>query len=358
MGVDYYERSIALFSKCSMQMKGEDDIRLGSVDIGLIEILKKVSLLVQKLMTTEGDAFEVQVVGEFGNARLVSGEPGKLLLKIINGHVPTDRRFRALYQFEPYIEMALNRILHSGLYGDHLIPRVEIGAEDAKTLVQRLNECVDDIRQEGQSKSFKAKLNSYQRSSNKNYKELTEYVDALFGRYSRLLVLRVDLSYSKENSKTTQVQAMRDRERLFENARSNKLFDDMVGYIWKLEHGPEKGFHYHMMFFFDGSNVREDITLAKRIGEYWTGIVTKGRGLYFNCNVGKLAYKSCGIGMVDHTDTQLRKGLRNAVVYLTKTDLYMKLQTEGRGMGKGLCPSPKGPRGRPRAAISIKGCMV
>lgn len=349
MGIDYYERSIALLSKCGMQMKGEDDIRLGSVDVGLIEALKKVSLLVQKLVTTEGDAFEVQVMDEFDNARLVSGGPGKLLLKIITGHIPTDKRFRALYQFEPYIEMALNRIVRSGLYRDHFIPRVAIRAEDARTLVQRLNECVDGIRQEGKSKSFKAQHNSYQRSSNKNYKELTGYVDSLFERHSRLLVLRVDLSYSKENSKTTQVQAKRDRERLFENARSNKLFNDMVGYIWKLEHGPEKGFHYHMMFFFDGSKVREDVTLARRVGEYWADVVTKGRGLYFNCNRVKFAYKSCGIGMVDHGDAELRKGLKRAVIYLTKTDLYMKLQTEGRGMGKGNRPGPKGPSGRPRA---------
>lgn len=117
MGVDYYERSIALLSKCSMQMKGEDDIRLGSLDFGLIETLKKVSLLVQKLITTEGDAFEIQVMDEFDNARIVSGGPGKLLLKIINGHIPNDKRFRVLYQFEPYIEMALNRIVQSGLYG-------------------------------------------------------------------------------------------------------------------------------------------------------------------------------------------------------------------------------------------------
>ncbi|MNF98191.1 hypothetical protein D3C84_810450 [compost metagenome] len=112
------------------------------------------------------------------------------------------------------------------------------------------------------------------------------------------------------------------------------MFDDMVGYIWKLEHGPEKGFHYHVMFFFDGAKVREDITKAIQIGRYWTNVVTRGRGLYYNCNAAKRIYKSCGIGMVDHTNVQMRQGLQNAVVYLTKTDLYMKLQTEGRGMGK------------------------
>ncbi|QLG91206.1 inovirus-type Gp2 protein [Pseudomonas yamanorum] len=350
MSIPDDERYAALQSKCSVQMKGEADIRLGSVNIDLIETLKKVSLLVQKLMTTEGDAFELQVVDKCGNSRLVSSKSGRLLLKIINSHVPTGRTFRSLYQFEPYIEMALNRIVQSGLYGDHLIPRVAIRAEDARRVVQRLNECVDGIRQEGSSQSFKAKLKNYQRSSNKNHKELNGYIVDLFERYSRLLVLRVDLSYSKEHAKTTQAVAKQDRERLFENARSNKLFDDMVGYIWKMEHGSEKGFHYHMMFFFDGSKVREDITLATRIGEYWVDVITKGRGLYYNCNASKWRYENCGIGMVSYGDAELRKGLCKAVVYLTKTDLYMKLQTEGRGMGKGNRPGPKDSRGRPRAA--------
>jgi hypothetical protein len=344
------ERLVALQSKIRLKVEGIGQV--GALDNGLIEILKSASLLVRKLISTEGDAFEIRGVDDFGNARLGSNAPGNILLKLVSTHIPSDSRFNALYKFEPYLEMAKNHLVKFDLYSLLLSWKMARPASDARKLMAHLNGCVDQIRQEVKSKRFQAKLNSYQRSSNKNYKELTEYVDALFERHSRLLVLRVDLSYSKENSKTTQTEAKRDRERLFENARSNKLFGEMVGYIWKLEHGPEKGFHYHMMFFFDGSKVREDITLAKRIGEYWTEVITKGRGLYYNCNAVKLAYKSCGIGMIEHADGNLREGLRNAVVYLTKTDLYMKLQTEGRGMGKGLYPIPKGSRGRPRALVA------
>lgn len=344
------ERLVALQSKVSFTVEGVG--KIGASDIGLIIILKSASLLVRKIISSKGDAFKLSIVDELGNAKLESNALGRTLLKLLKEHIPNDSQFCALYKFEPFLEMAMNHLVKFGLYSLFLSWGRARPASEARKLMAHLNECVDNIRQEAKSKRFQAKLNSYQRSSNKNYKELTAYVDALFERYSRLLVLRVDLSYSKENSKTTQAQAKRDRERLLENARSNKLFGDMVGYIWKLEHGPEKGFHYHMMFFFDGSKVREDVTLARRIGEYWTEVITKGRGLYYNCNAVKIGYKSCGIGMVDHADANLREGLRNAVVYLTKTDLYMKLQTEGRGMGKGLYPSPKDARGRPRVLIA------
>jgi hypothetical protein len=343
------ERLAALQSKVGLTVDG---IEVGALDNGLIATLKSASWLVRKLIKTEGDAFKVGVVDDFGNARLESNAPGNILLKLLKEHIPNGSRFNSLYKFEPYLDMAIGNLIKFDLYPVLLSWYMVRPASEARKLMAHLIRCVNQIRQEVKSKSFLAKLNSYQRSSNKNYKGLTEYVDALFDSHARLLVLRVDLSYSKENSKTTQAQAKQDRKRLFANARSNKLFGDMVGHIWKLEHGPEKGFHYHMMFFFDGSKVREDITLARRIGEYWKEVITKGRGLYYNCNAVKLDYASCGIGMIEHADAKLREGLRNAMVYLTKTDLYMKLQTEERGMGKGLYPDRKDARGRPRAVMA------
>jgi hypothetical protein len=344
------ERFIALVSKGRMQVKGVGVI--GAVDIGLICTMKRASSLVQKLIKSEGDAFGVEAISD-GFSCMVCNESGALFGELVKLKIPDDPRFNALYKFEPYVDVVVRHLKAFGLHQILSWPFAEVRADDvAAALVKHLNGCLEQIRKEVKSKQFLSRLNSYQRSSNKNHKELTEYVDALFESYSRLLVLRVDLSYSKENSKITQEQATRDRARLFENARSNKMFDDMVGCIWKLEHGPEKGFHYHVMMFFNGAKVREDITKAIQVGEYWTNVVTKGRGLYYNCNAAKLRYKSCGIGMVDHRDTQLREGLKKAVIYLTKTDLYMRLQTIGRGMGKMNRPPPRDPRGRPRTARS------
>ena len=350
MGFPSDERYTALVSKSDMY-EGEG---LGcSLSLGLISTLKQISLMVEELVKTEGDAFEFEVVSE-GVANVVSRKAGVILRKCIKIHFPDMSQYKAGYIFEPYIDVALKYLNEYKIYRVLPLLGLTSDAADVISLVAHLNGYVDKIRREVRSKNFRSKLNSYQRSSNKNYKELIGYADALFERYSRLLILRVDLSYRKQYSKTTQAEARRDRERLFGNARSNKLFGDMVGYIWKLEHGPVKGFHYHVMFFFDGSKVREDGTLAERVGRYWNEMVTKGRGLSYNCNASKWRYKNCGIGMVNYNDSVLREvGLRSAICYLTKTDLYMKLQTDGRGMGKGNEPLPKGPCGRPRSAAGI-----
>ncbi|WP_177325191.1 YagK/YfjJ domain-containing protein [Pseudomonas umsongensis] len=344
------EREIALLSKCRIEL-GNGEIQ-GELDIGFVSELKLASIWVQKLIRTEGEAFTLRDVSRHGDPGLKRNYPGAILFKLLKMNVSQDERLRSLYTFEPYIALMVKQIEAFGLTYN-LLRTVHRESEDNAGLVQKLNSCVDSIRLEARSKAFQGKLKNYQRSSNKNYKELTEYVDALFERYSRLLVLRVDLGYREQHSKTTQAEAKQNREHLFRNTRSNKLFGDMVGYIWKLEHGPDKGFHYHMIFFFDGSKVREDGTLVKRIGQYWLDVITKGRGVYYNCNADKSRYKSCGIGMVDHRDSSMRDTLNSlAVPYLTKTDLYMKLQTTGRGMGKMERPRQKDPRGRPRVVRS------
>lgn len=344
------EREIALLSKCRIVL-GDGDVQ-GELDVGLVSELKQASVWVQKLINTEGEAYSMNDSKGNGCAGLRSNIPGAILYKLLKMNVSQDKRLRSLYTFEPYIALMVKQVEAFGLTYS-LLRAVHRDSEDIDGLVQKLNSCVDSIRQEARSKSFLGKLKNYQRSSNKNYKELTSYVDALFERYSRLLVVRVDLSYQKQHAQTTQAEAKGDREHLLQNTRSNKLFDDMVGYIWKLEHGAEKGFHYHMIFFFDGSKVRQDITKALLIGQYWTNVVTKGRGLYYNCNADKSRYKSCGIGMVHNADSLMRDSLtRLAVPYLTKTDLYMKLQTTGRGMGKMERPRQKDPRGRPRTPIA------
>lgn len=345
VSVSNYERDDALMSTCRITLEN-GDIQ-GELDVQLICDLKRASFWVRQLIKSEGDAFELYVDRE-GGSTLKFNAPGEILRKLVRMHVLSDNQFGELYKFEPYIDLVVRQIADAGLLHTYLSQRRAVLYGDAKEQLTLFNGCVNRIRQEAKSKQFQSTLKNYQRSGNKNYKELMEYVDALFDRYSRLLVLRVDLGYRKEFSKTTLAEAKQDREHLFQNTRSNKLFGDMVGHIWKLEHGPDKGFHYHMMFFFDGAKVREDGTLAKLIGEYWKTTITKGRGLYYNCNADKSRYKSCGIGMVDHRDILIRDGLGKAVLYLTKIDLYMKLQTVGRGMGKGLFPEPKDSRGRPR----------
>jgi hypothetical protein len=129
----------------------------------------------------------------------------------------------------------------------------------------------------------------------------------------------------------------------------------MVGYCWKLEYGGEKGFHYHMIFFYDGSKVQQDTNIARMIGEYWMNVITQGKGLYYNCNADKGKYERCGIGTINHYDTELIENLKLAAQYLAKPDDYLRDNASNievdRTFGRGVMREKTENRGRPRKLI-------
>ncbi|MNN79678.1 hypothetical protein D3C81_1963420 [compost metagenome] len=60
-----------------------------------------------------------------------------------------------------------------------------------------LNRFVDAVRECVSGGAFKREMSAHMRAANKNYSGLLSYIDSLFARYSRMLVLRVDFSYGK-----------------------------------------------------------------------------------------------------------------------------------------------------------------
>jgi hypothetical protein len=189
-------------------------------------------------------------------------------------------------------------------------------------------------------------INQY---GNLNYQSMNSYIDNLFVRHGRLLVLRIDLSY-QQNINCNGLQAKEDFELLINTMHSNNVFNHLCGYAWKLEYGVSKGFHYHVILFFDGSKVRQDISRAKMIGEYWANNITQGKGLYYNCNLEKDKYDYCGIGMINHYDEEMIENLKNKVAwYLTKPDDYMQSIDIGETFGIGGIKWKSSNAGRPRS---------
>lgn len=219
------------------------------------------------------------------------------------------------------------------------------------------------LKEETERADFKKQLKNFHSLPAQNLRSLRRYIGRLFNRYARLLVLRIDLGYAKSpRNQMSESQALEEyhlakshRERLYANSRNNAIFDHLVGHVWKLEYGLDKGFHYHVMLFFDGSKVREDINLAKRIGDYWSKVVTNGEGVYWNCNANKDGYRNCGIGMINHFDHDRRNDLiEYAGCYLVKSDLFSRVivrgnKRTGRTFGTGLVKDKDDNRGRPRS---------
>lgn len=222
---------------------------------------------------------------------------------------------------------------------------------------------VNQIRQDARTPGFRAIIDDAERCSGKNLEGILAYIDSLFEHYARLLVVRLDLGYQKGHVITNNEdilrkydQAKHDFQHFLKNLKRHKLFEHKVGHIWKLEYGPDKGFHYHLYLFFDGSKVKDDVLKAFQVGDYWVYSIARGLGVSWNCNLHKDQYPQCGIGMINHNDFEKINYLKQAVSYLVKIDHYVRMMTPedsiNFGRGQILPPRTDGP-GRPRLIADI-----
>lgn len=98
------------------------------------------------------------------------------------------------------------------------------------------------------------------RSSQRMAESTSTYIDQLLDKHSKIQVIRLDLSYTKEHaSKASLEEINQDLKHLLNNRRTKpSIFENMVGYIAKKEHTAEKGPHIHTVFIYDGQKIRKD----------------------------------------------------------------------------------------------------
>ena len=191
------------------------------------------------------------------------------------------------------------------------------------------------------------------KKTNRRLESTKKYIDDLSKKYSKLNVVRVDLGYTKEDSKSiTFEDASKDLNKMLNNTRSKPtVFGAMVGYITKKELGEDKGVHIHVAIIYNGNIVREDITKAQQIGEYWKNNITKGKGVFHNCS--KNEYKNKAVGIIDYKDEEKRKIFDEKVLtYLCKDEQSidsLKTNIKDRAFTRGIAPKIKSNAGRPRS---------
>lgn len=175
-----------------------------------------------------------------------------------------------------------------------------------------------------------------------NLREYIEYIEQLCISYSRLLVVRVDLGY-RQNQLITEETFYTHVRRFLKRIQSNPVFNHLAGYITKLEQGFERGYHIHLMFFYNSAKKRADAYLAQRVGELWQDAITHGQGTYFNCNTDehKATYPICFLGRLQRNEHIRMTCLKQiGVKYLVKTDEYFRLM---KPYGKKLLSRGKTP---------------
>ncbi|MDX7746776.1 YagK/YfjJ domain-containing protein [Aeromonas veronii] len=204
-----------------------------------------------------------------------------------------------------------------------------LSAEAYSELLTELNDVLSDFMHQLRSPRHQKQLHNLKRADKRNSDSIQKYINALFDKYARLLVVRVDVHFRDD---VTLEEAQEEREYYLRTIK--RRFTRLVGYIWKLEYGESRGYHYHIAFIFNGKYLQNDIKIGRLLGERWHA------GSYYNCNAKRSQYEEWGtdgIGMIHRSDDEKRQKLfMYAMKYLVKMDEAVLAQTCGRSnrMGK------------------------
>ena len=176
------------------------------------------------------------------------------------------------------------------------------------------------------AESYEDFLDRFIENNSRNRRKLKDYFQALLDNHRKLLLVRVDLSYSALAQPSIR-RFNRDIKRLVSRIQDkDTIFKDQVGYVYRLEQGGKsKGYHCHLLIIYNGSLRNSDSYLAQCIGELWEDKITGGDGQFYNCNQAehKKYYKDLdqlGIGMIERRNAKDVENALKAISYLADTD--------------------------------------
>ena len=342
----------------SLDSSGEFEYEVLTAEEGLLEQLKQIEPVVMQVLSS-GEQLYSAVVNKRGGLAFQATPLGKQLLVVLKSGVGEFSYYFPLYDLNPYVAL----LFECAEKFDSLLlisSTAKILPSEISNEVAIINSLVDDLRKEAAGGKFKKIIKKFVRAENKRARSLGQYIEALFEKHSRMVVIRLDLSYEtgflrgRNDLLKCLDQVKGDWAKLQGDLHKGVPIKGMLGFACKLEYGHLKGFHFHLLVFYDGARYRKDVVLAKFIGEHWWREITKGKGRYFNCNNKKQSYRFPGIGVISRFDTELISNLKTVVAaYLVKTDYWLRFSSGcGRSFFRGNMPKFDGvKRGRPRDVV-------
>ncbi len=155
--------------------------------------------------------------------------------------------------------------------------------------------------------------------------KMIRQVDTLSNKYSKLLVVRVDLHVPDD----VWLNDSKLIDKLLKNIRKAAYKDHLAGYFWVLEREKEKKGHYHMVFFFDGQQRCKEWAAQDMIEQCWQRVVSGG-------TIHRT--KGAGTGMLLRSDQQKRADTIYALSYLCKKRGKKRLEKGQRLYGFSRLP--------------------
>lgn len=220
------------------------------------------------------------------------------------------RLFRRHYTFHPYVVLFLR------VYREHAIRHLHgllVGASDQEVL----QDFVQTLSTEAKACRLRKRAADWRGKFERNADRLIDLMGRFGERSQNQTVIELELNYvasrlSPEEAtemgnvdslrmeaewhayksgwnldrvepapvKVPFEEVQRDRLRLCANLKGKPaLFNDLMGYVWRIQFTPVTGYSLRLSLIFDGTDV-DHAGLGEEIGQYWGQNITQGRGCF------------------------------------------------------------------------------
>ncbi|MCW8038508.1 YagK/YfjJ domain-containing protein [Acinetobacter entericus] len=244
-------------------------------------------------------------------------------------------QFDEIYEFDFYYSDSIGAFIELLLDMDEYL-------DDREQLLYRLTDLSFIEIQQSFKKHYRRhnrELRDHRSSESRNTKILVQRMKKINDRYSRILVVRVDLAYPLKYQDQIGIQEFSDdmdvlRTRLRDQ---DTIFKGLIEYAWALEQGEKKGYHCHLLLVYKGSERRNAYWIADQVGKLWIDI-TDGLGCHFNCHTSEylkqfLDRDRLGIGMIRRNNPDEVKNMLDTVAYLVRPEKdaqHLRVKTKKR----------------------------
>lgn len=296
----------------------------------------RVDAMMLKLIRTKGPLFAAREYRR-GCFKVTSTKLGKEFLSCLRVEFDVINRTFPHHTFTPHFSLFADAAMHLN------VQNFPLGSDN----VAIYNTKVEELRVAAKAGAFIKAVENMNRAAAKNAQTAKRLLAHIFRACSTPLIVRVDLYYKWDYHGVLPARIRRHRETFLKHLRSK--YPALLGYAWSLEHGNVRGPHTHVLIALNGHKVRTDERIGRLLTKFWNEEASERLGWSHNCNAFKWRYERMGIlgiGHVHRDDQAKRAHLLNALLYLAKRDLYLRLAVPGivKTFSTSYVPPPGAPR--------------
>lgn len=199
------------------------------------------------------------------------------------------------------------------------------------------DELLSRLAEEGREPAAALECRRWRAQAYADFHSATTYVDALLRATPELYVLRMNLGdwgalLANPPSQPVfgDVQDIKARFSRFAKELSRGLPDVIVGYLARLDFGPQKGYFYHVVILLRASEAHWAAHWCEQLGKRWIGLSPEGRGAYTGCN-WVFQDPAASIDRIDAEGGPNRVAVERVILsYLTLASLYTRVRLKPR----------------------------